>query len=296
MILETAKPECLRCGERIGWIGIGVNLAMVSLKILVGITAGSKACLADALHSSSNIVTAFAIFLSRKMRDRPEDKDHPYGYGKIEFIAAAGVSILIIALTVILVFSALDHVIYKPVPAPHWTALIVAVMSILTNEVMFRYFSCVGTQLRSQTIIANAWANRADCFSSLAVLVGVIGAQLGFHHLDPVAAIFVALVIVKVSVGSIRESIGGLMDRNVPPSLLKKLRKAVRNVEEIQAITFLKARLLGNKIWVDLGIEVDDDYTVTECDEISDAVRARVSESVRGVGQVNVSVDSADST
>jgi len=296
MSLQTARPECLHCGERIGWIGIGANLVMVVLKIMVGITAGSKACLADALHSSSNIVTAFAIFLSRKMRDRPQDDDHPYGYGKIEFIAAAGVSILIIVLTVVLVYTALDHLIYKPVPPPHWTALIVAVMSIITNELLFRYFHCVGTQLRSQTIIANAWANRADCFSSLAVLVGVIGAKLGFHHLDPVAAIFVALVIVKVSVDSIRESIGGLMDRNVQPSLLKRLRKAVRAVEEIEAITFLKARLLGNKIWVDLGVRVDDDYTVAECDEIGNEVRSRVTESVRGVGQVNVSFDSADTT
>ncbi len=92
--LLTMKPECLQCGQRVGWIGVGVNMALVALKVMVGISAGSKACLADALHSSANIVTALAIFLTRKLRDRPADDAHPYGYGKIEFIAAGMVRVL----------------------------------------------------------------------------------------------------------------------------------------------------------------------------------------------------------
>ncbi len=282
------KPECIRCGQRVGWVGIGVNLVMVALKIIVGINAGSRACLADALHSSSNIITAFAIFVSRKLIGKPIDEKHPYGYGKVEFIAAGAVSVLIMILTVALVVTAVEHIIYKPVPPPHPIALLVAVLSIATNEMLFRYFRCVGTELNSQTIIANAWANRADCFSSAAVVVGVLGAQLGFHHLDPIAAVIVAGIIIKVSVNCIRDAIAGLMDRSMPPEVLEALRKAVSKVKEIEEIQHIRARLLGNKIWVELGVQVSSAHTVNDCEEIRGRVHSCVLEGVPAVGKIFV--------
>ena len=138
--LLTMKPECLQCGQRVGWIGVGVNMALVALKVMVGISAGSKACLADALHSSANIVTALAIFLTRKLRDRPADDAHPYGYGKIEFIAAGMVSLIIIVLTVALLIAAYEHILSNAMPPPHLTAVVISCVSIGANEMLFRYF------------------------------------------------------------------------------------------------------------------------------------------------------------
>ncbi len=287
------KPGCMQCGRRVGWVGIGVNLVMVVMKIVVGLSAGSRACLADALHSSSNIVTAFAIFVSRKMIAKPVDDVHPYGHGKVEFIAAGAVSLLIIVLTIVLVVASLEHIIYWPVPPPHMTAVLVAVVSIATNEMMFRYFRCVGTELRSQTIIANAWANRADCFSSLMVVVGVVGAQFGFHHLDPVAAVVVAVIIVKVSVGCIRESVAGLMDRSVPLETIDAIRNILEGVEDVRDVQNVRARLLGDKIWVEVRVLVAPGHTVSECENIRERIVRVVRGELRGVGQVMVDFDSA---
>jgi cation diffusion facilitator family transporter len=282
------RPECKRCGERVGWIGIGVNLVMVILKLVVGFTAGSKACLADALHSASNIVTAFAIFISRRFTNKPIDEDHPWGHGKAEFIAAGAVSVIIMLITVALVVTSLKHLIYAPVPPPHLTAGLMAILSIITNEVLFRYFRCVGTELRSQTIIANAWANRADCFSSAAVIIGVVGSRLGFHHLDPVAAVFVAVIIVKVSISCIRDSIAGLMDRSVSTETLTVLKKVVDDVDEVLEIQHLRARLLGDKIWVDVAVQIDPKFTVSDCDQIEEDIKQCVLEGIQGVGKVLV--------
>lgn len=288
MAVMAFRSECLRCGQRVGWVGIGVNLAMVVVKIFVGITAGSRACLADALHSSSNIVTAFAIFISRKLTGRPRDEDHPYGHGKVEFIAAGAVSVIIILLTVVLVVTSLEHIIYKPVPPPHLTAGLVALGSIIVNEMLFRYFRCVGTELRSQTIVANAWANRADCFSSAAVVVGVVGSRFGFHHLDPIAALVVAAIIVKVCIGCIRDSVAGLMDRSVPLETELLIKKIVKSVEGVRGVRYLRARLLGDKIWIDLGIQVSSGHTVCECQAIAERTRQSILENIAGVGEVQV--------
>jgi cation diffusion facilitator family transporter len=275
-------------------VGIGVNLVMVVVKIFVGITAGSKACLADALHSSSNIVTAFAIFISRKLIGKPQDDDHPYGHGKVEFIAAGAVSVIIILLTVVLVVTSLEHIIYRPVPPPHLTAGLVALASIIINELLFRYFRCVGTELRSQTIVANAWANRADCFSSSAVVVGVVGSRFGFHHLDPIAALVVAAIIVKVCIGCIRDSVAGLMDRSVPPETEELIKKIVNGVDEVRGIRYMRARLLGDKIWIDLGIRVSPGHTVNECQAIGERARRSILESIAGIGEVQVDYEPAE--
>jgi cation diffusion facilitator family transporter len=275
-------------------VGIGVNLVMVIVKIFVGITAGSKACLADALHSSSNIVTAFAIFISRKLTGKPQDDDHPYGHGKVEFIAAGAVSVVIILLTVVLVVTSLEHIIYKPVPPPHLTAGLVALASIIINELLFRYFRCVGTELRSQTIVANAWANRADCFSSSAVVVGVVGSRFGFHHLDPIAALVVAAIIVKVCIGCIRDSVAGLMDRSVPAETEELIKKIVNSVDEVRGIRYMRARLLGDKIWIDMGIWVSPGHTVNGCQAIGERTRRSILESIAGIGEVQVDYEPAE--
>jgi len=178
-------------------------------------------------------------------------------------------------------------------PPPHLTAIVMAVVSIGTNELLFRYFHCVGTQLRSQTVLANAWANRADSFSSLAVIVGVIGAQLGFNHLDPIAALLVAAIIIRVCGGNIKDSVAGLMDRSAPTETLKAMKQAVRGVSDVGNINYLHARLLGNKIWVDLGVEISSGRTVDECEAIRAVLERLVFESVDGVGRVQVSFDSA---
>jgi cation diffusion facilitator family transporter len=260
----------------------------------VGITAGSKACLADALHSSSNIVTAFAIFISRKLTGKPQDDDHPYGHGKVEFIAAGAVSVVIILLTVVLVVTSLEHIIYKPVPPPHLTAGLVALASIIINELLFRYFRCVGTELRSQTIVANAWANRADCFSSSAVVVGVVGSRFGFHHLDPIAALVVAAIIVKVCIGCIRDSVAGLMDRSVPAETEELIKKIVNSVDEVRGIRYMRARLLGDKIWIDMGIWVSPGHTVNGCQAIGERTRRSILESIAGIGEVQVDYEPAE--
>ena len=161
----------------------------------VGVTSGSKALIADALHSAANIITAFAIILSQKVSSRPADNRFHYGYGKVEFIAAGAISLLIILGAIALIMVSIKHLMQGSRTTPHFSALLMALISIGANEMMFRYMHCAGTQLKSQTILASAWANRADCFSSIAVIIGVVGGSLGFRHMDPIAALFAVAIM-----------------------------------------------------------------------------------------------------
>ena len=282
------RRECIECGHRAGWIGIAANTLLVVLKATVGIAAGSKVCLADALHSGTNIAGAIAVLVSRKLVGKPVDEQHPYGYGKVEFLAATIVSSMVVVVGLVLIGFAIKHLVVRPAAPAHWTALCAAVISIGANELLFRFFRCAGTELRSQSLMANVWANRANSLSSFLVIGGVVGAQVGFPYLDPIAAIIVSAIIIKIAVGSIRESACGLLDRSVPEETLRVLRAAVEEVDEVARIEHLRARLLGDRIWVEISVQVVSRCTVTECERIRGQIQRRVASCVRGVGRVLV--------
>jgi len=265
--------KCEICLERVASIGILTNLLLGVLKIWVGIISGSKACIADGLQSGSNIITAFAITVSQKISKRKQTSEYNFGFGKIEFVAAAFISLFVVFGAILLVTVTIKHLFNEQSTPPHFSAIIMAFISIGANEMLFRYMRCVGTQFKSQSILANAWANRADCFSSIAVIVGVVGARFGLHHLDPVAALFVVAVIIRVSISILIDSIKALMDTSVNHIYAEDISIITTSVENVQGIKSIKTRHIGQKIWAELNITVDQTCTIAQGQEIADKVK-----------------------
>ncbi len=276
------------------WVGIWTNLAMGVMKLFIGITSGSKSCIADGLHSFSNIVTAMAIMLSQKVSKKNEDGDYPFGYGKIEFIAAGCISLFIVGAACSLITLTIKHLLSEPSAPPHFSALIAAVISIGTNEILFRYMRCVGTRFKSQAILANAWANRADCFSSSAVVIGVLGSRLGYHHLDPICALFVVIVIIKVSLNILIESINALMDSSLNNVYGDEIIEIVEKIEDVHGIAELRTRHIGQKIWAELNIIIDSTCNMKEGQAIADKVKQHLVNQISDLERVLVYFEPAE--
>ncbi|MBF0574132.1 MAG: cation transporter [Desulfamplus sp.] len=286
--MSIDRAKCEKCGERVAAIGITTNIIMVFAKLFIGVTSGSKACIADALHSMSSIVTSLAIIVSQKLTKKKKNDSFPFGFGKIEFIAAGFTSILIITAAVILISVSINSLLSDPAAPPHLSALLIAVVSVLTNEMLFRYMRCVGTRLKSQTMMASAWANRADAFSSVAVIVGVIGSKLGFHHLDPICAIVVVGIIIKVSTSILIDSIKSLMDSSVNNIYGEEISDIISKTEGVQGIAELKTRHIGQKIWAEVDIFVNSDATMKQGEEIAAKVRKNLLVQVRDLERAMV--------
>lgn len=280
--------QCATCGERVAWAGIWTSATLFLLKILVGVISGSKACIADGLHSASNIITSSVIILSQRVGRKRINSSFPYGYGKVEFLAAGLVSLLITGAAVLLISVSINQMVRQPSSPPHFSALLMALISIGANEMLFRFMRCAGTRLNSQTIMASAWANRADSFSSLAVIVGVAGGKLGFHHLDPIAALVVVAVIIKVSVSIISDSVKALMDSSVNHTYGKEIVTIVEGVEEVRAISGLKTRHMGQKVWVELDILIDPACSIRDGHRIAEGVKVAILSKKRELERVLV--------
>ncbi len=268
------KTECKTfCGRNYGWISFFSNLFNAAFKIGVGVIAGSHALVADGFHSLSDALTAIVTIFTLKLSQRPSDKGHPYGHGKVEFIAASVFSMMLLALAVIIMVKSIRSIVVGNLSAPNFLAIGPAVVSIMVNIAISNYGLCVGRELNSPVITANAKENRADAFSSIASLVGIVGALAGFPILDPVAAIVVSLLIGRMGWEILREAGTGLMDGSIEKGRRARMRNLVGAVPGVRNVAFLRTRSIGQKIWADLGIEVSPRLTLFEADRIAQEVQ-----------------------
>lgn len=186
-------------GVRIIAIGALANLVLAALKIAGGIFGRSTAMLADGIHSLSDLLTDVVVLFTHKIGQLPADENHPYGHGRAETIGATLVGAVIIIAGFGLAYESWKIISTGAFRTPLISAAVAAVFSIIINEVLFRYTRTVGEETNSPSIVANAWHHRSDAISSVAALVGIGGAMAGYPIMDPIAAILVSIMILKVA-------------------------------------------------------------------------------------------------
>lgn len=214
---------------RVTWIGSIVNLLLLTFKFVAGIVGHSAAMVADAVHSLSDFVTDVIVILFVRISEKPQDEGHDYGHGKYETLATAIIGIILFFVGVGILYngaiSIIDTLGGKPLAKPSIWALIVAAISILAKELLYRYTILKGKLLNSQALTANAWHHRSDALSSIGTLIGIGGAIcLGeqWHILDPIAAIVVSIFIMKVAVQLLKPCVDELLERSLPADIEKK--------------------------------------------------------------------------
>jgi len=212
--MAVACKKCHWCAEHVGGINIWANLGLLVVKLLGGIFGRSQALIADAVHSLSDVVISILLLVSLKVSATPPDEDHHWGHGNVEFIVSVIIGILLTCAAVTITVASLTSILEGDMYDPGILAVWAAVISVVTNEILFRHSLCIGKQMDSPAMIANAWENRADVYSSLAVLVGVFGARMGFTFLDPVAAIVVGFMIAKSGIRILMLGVKGITDRS----------------------------------------------------------------------------------
>jgi len=210
--VAVACKQCYWCAKHVGRVNLWANIGLLIVKLFGGIFGCSQALIADAVHSLNDVIIAILLIVGLKISSAPPDDDHHWGHGNIEFVVSAIIGTLLvctaITITIVSMTSILRGDIYNPGILAVWAAAI----SVVANEIMFRHSLCAGEQMDSPAMIANAWENRADVYSSLAVLAGVFGARSGFAVLDPLAAIIVGIMIAKNGLKTLVSSVKGITD------------------------------------------------------------------------------------
>ncbi len=286
------NEKCMKCGKQIPWVCFFGNLILSIFKVSVAIVSGSKALLADGLHSTSDILATGMVIISLKIAGKSEDSTHPWGYGKVEYIGSLFVYTILLLLGGYIFFDAVLDIIFRRDVFPHLISLFAAMVSICSNIILFSYGLCAGKRLNSPAMIANANENKADMFSSIAVVFGILGARAGFAFADPLAAIIVALLIIRMSVTLLIEALMGLMDKTIDKKAIVYIKGVALRQKGVSGISYIRARKLGGKAWIELEILTDPRYNVTEANAICSEVRTAILRQAIHIKEVVISFNS----
>lgn len=278
------KDVRFKKAEFAAMVGVVGNIILAALKWSIGIYANSKALVADAVHSASDVAGSLAVYIGLRAAKAPPDEDHPYGHGKAESIAAIIVAVLLMLVGVEIGRSAIESF-FQPIEAPKSIAIAAVVVSIIVKEGMFRYKYKLGKQLNSDALIVNAYEHRSDVYSSLAALVGisaaVIGGKLGIgwlEYADPVTGLLVAVFILKMAWTLGKESIHNTLDHVLHEEDTEEFKTVVRSIPEVMKLDELHAREHGHYVIIDLKISVDPHITVEHGHRIGKAVKRKLLE------------------
>ncbi len=272
-------------------ISIILNIGLTIFKIVAGVLGQSSAMIADGFHTLSDIISSIVVFFGLKIASKKADKKHPYGHDKYELIFSKVLSSLLIITGLVIGYESFNKLIAKDFSKPGSIAIFAAVLSIIVKEIMFRFTIKTAKEIKSLSLEADAWHHRSDVYSSIATFLGILGARYGYPILDPILALVVALLIIKVGLDIYMESVSGLVDEAADKEMIENIKDCVLSIEEIKEFEDLKTRKFGSKVYIDIDIKVDGQMTVEEGHEIAKKLHDKVEEKYSDVKHIMVHVE-----
>jgi cation diffusion facilitator family transporter len=288
---------------RVAVLSVISNTTLVVMKLFVGLLIGSVSIISEAIHSGVDLLAAIIALFSVKTSSIPADSRHPFGHGKIENISGTIEALLIFVAAIWIIFEAAKKLTHpEPIAAIGWgvgVMLVSAVVNIVVSEKLFK----VGRETDSIALQADAWHLRVDVYTSVGVMVSLSLIWMGqwifpgkdFFWLDPVAAIGVALLIIKAAYDLTAQSAKDLLDVHLPDEEVEWIRKCILDQNSVvRGFHDLRTRKAGHFRFVEFHLKVDPHMSVMDSHEITKVLKKKIREKFPGT-TVTIHIEPCDS-
>lgn len=295
----VSEDEFKKVANKVSFITIVQNVLLSVFKLFAGIFAHSNAMISDAVHSASDVFSTIIVIIGVKLASKKSDKEHPYGHERLECVAAIVLSIVLLYTGIKIGSQAVKDIIggnYQNLQKPGMLALVAAVVSIVTKEIMYWYTRHYAKKIDSSALMADAWHHRSDALSSVGALVGIGGAMMGFPVMDSIASIVIFVFIAKAAYDIFKDAMDKMVDHSCDDETEKEMRDFVLAQKEVLSVDLLHTRIFGNKIYVDVEIGVNGSYTLRQAHEIAEEVHEGIEKNFPKVKHVMVHVNPADAS
>lgn len=280
--------------KQVSAVGIFGNILLVIFKLFAGIIGNSAAMVSDAVHSASDVVATLVAFIGVRASKKEADSKHPYGHERIECVASLILGSILFMTGIGIGIASVKKIILGQsdgIESPKEIALIAAIISIVTKEVMFRYTRAVAKKLNSDAFMADAWHHRSDAFSSIGSLIGIGAAMLGFKIMDPIAGLIICIFIFKIAFDVIMVAISKMLDTSCGKEYENKMTNFISAQEGVIGVDLLRTRTFGNKIYVDAEISVDGNLRLREAHSIAERVHNEVENNFDNIKHIMIHVN-----
>ncbi|MFA7009373.1 MAG: cation diffusion facilitator family transporter [Elusimicrobiales bacterium] len=265
-------------------LSVASNSALVVFKLVVGLFIGSVSVLSEAIHSGIDLAAAFIAYFAVRSSAQPADHDHHYGHGKFENISGFVEAILIFLAAAWIIYEAVKKLIHpEPIEFIGWGILVMGLSSFLNLAVSQMLFK-VGNETDSIAIKADAWHLRTDVYTSVGVMTGLgliwlielLWTGHHVHWIDPLAAILVALMIIKAAYDLTVQSLGDLLDISLPQEYNAKIAALIKNQPGVISFKRLRTRKSGADKFIEFDILVEAGMTVEKAHVLTDNISADI--------------------
>ena len=282
--------------NRVAFVTIFENVLLALGKLIAGLIGHSSAMISDAVHSASDVFSTIVVLIGVKLSSKESDKEHPYGHERLECVAAIVLAMVLLLTGLIIGYDAIKNILggnYKELTAPTVLALVAAIISIVAKEAMYWYTRYYAKRIDSSALMADAWHHRSDALSSVGALIGIGGAMLGYPVMDSIASLVIFFFIAKAAYDIFKDAIDKMVDHACDEETEKAIYDAVLEQEEVLGIDMLQTRIFGNKIYVDLEIQLDENYTLKKAHDIAEEVHEHIEQNFPKVKHIMVHVNPA---
>lgn len=278
MVGDNQYMESRGILTRYAWLSVATAIAVIALKITAYLLTGSMGFLSDALESGANIIAAIITLVALLVAARPPDKEHAYGHSKAEYLSSGAEGILILLAALFIAWQALIRLLDPEPLAQVGLGILVSAVAATANFVVARILMKAGREHRSDALTADAHHLLTDVWTSIGVIVGVALVSLtGWHWLDPIVALIVAIQILFTGYKLVRNSANGLMDAGLPEEEVSRVKEILARFDEVGVkYHALRTRRSGAQRFVSVHIQVPGDWSVQRGHELLEEIEREI--------------------
>lgn len=260
-------------------VGIFLNICLFAGKYLAGFLSGSIAIMADAFNNLSDAGSSFISLIGFVFSGKKPDLDHPFGHGRIEYLAGLGVSFLILLMGVELAKNSVQKILHPVSVQISTLSIAVLSASILVKLYMAYYNHAIGKKIRSATMAATATDSLSDAAATTVVLLAMLFLAVTGINIDGYCGILVAVFILAAGIGAAKETVSPLLGQAPDPEFVKEIKELVMQHEEVLGIHDMAVHDYGpGRVMVSLHAEVSGDGNIYERHDLIDRIERELKE------------------
>lgn len=282
--------------RKMSFVSLAGNTVLSAFKFFAGVTGNSGAMISDSIHSFSDVITTVIAWIGVKVSKKEADSAHPYGHERVECIASLLLGIILLATGLGVGKVGVEHIVsgsYDTLAVPSMIALVAAAVSIVSKEAMYWYTRYYAKLIHSSAFLADAWHHRSDAFSSIGSLIGIGGAMLGFPVMDSVASVVICLFIVKASYDILKDGVVKLLDTSCGETYDRKMEEYIAGQDGVVCVDSLRSRMFGNKVYIDLEIQVDGEKSLRDAHKVAQHIHDEVERAFPDVKHIMIHLNPA---
>lgn len=260
------------------------------LQLIIVVLSGSVSLLSDSIHNLGDAATAIPLTIAFRLGKRKPTQRFTYGYGKAEDLAGITILLFMLSSAMYAAYVSFGRLLHPTTISHLWLVIIASLVGFVINEAAANYRIRVGKQINSEALVTDGKHARMDGLTSLAVLIGALGAYFGFPILDPIVGLLISALILHTVWKSGHEVFSRALD-GINPKIVTQVKRIVLEVSEVKQVSETRVRWLGHSLHAEINIAVDPKLTIEEGHDVAQEVRHELKESLPHLSHIIIHVD-----